>query len=123
VATEAAWLNGKMTNLSERVKKLLTRVGLLMEGAKVADFRNSMIGLCQEGKSSPEALRRSTGTNSSVLERVVSASQRFGLPTRLSCVFLPALKPTEGSVGGDSSQSTVANVSSVLSLNLGLTIP
>jgi hypothetical protein len=28
----AAWLSGKRKNLLERVKKLLTRIGLLMEG-------------------------------------------------------------------------------------------
>jgi hypothetical protein len=32
VATEAAWLNGKMEKIMERAKKLLTGIGLLMEG-------------------------------------------------------------------------------------------
>jgi hypothetical protein len=32
VATEAAWLNGKMKKIMERAKKLLTGIGLLMEG-------------------------------------------------------------------------------------------
>jgi hypothetical protein len=40
VATEAAWLNGKMKNYLERVKKLLTGIGLLMEGLEL--FRGHM---------------------------------------------------------------------------------
>jgi hypothetical protein len=32
VATEAAWLNGKMQEIVERTEKLLTGTGVLMEG-------------------------------------------------------------------------------------------
>ncbi len=52
----------------------------------MSDNPASMIGLCQEGKISPGALRRSAGGNSFlVLRRVVLASpgRRVLLPTPL----------------------------------------
>jgi hypothetical protein len=53
----------KTTLRSERrsaFKKYLTGPTLL----EMSDNPTSMIGLCQEGKSSPDALRRSAGVNS-----------------------------------------------------------
>jgi hypothetical protein len=36
---------------------------LASDGHLMSDYPTSMIGLCQEGKSSPDALRRSAGVN------------------------------------------------------------
>jgi hypothetical protein len=77
----------------------------------------SMIGLCQEGKSSPDAVGRSAGVNSFCpfsacvgLSAAVSISNRTRLPfaasdqrvvfnRRLSLGFLPVSKLINGSVG------------------------
>jgi hypothetical protein len=56
-------------------------------------YATSMIGLCQEGKNSPEALGRSAGVNpSGSSARRVGLSQLFWLPE--VCVFLPGSKIT-----------------------------
>ena len=48
-------------------------------GPNFSDFPTSMIGLCQEAKSSPDALRRSAGVNSFSAQRVVLASRPWFL--------------------------------------------
>ena len=85
-------------------------------GTKMSGYPTSTIGLCQEAKSLPDALGRSAGVNSSVLQRVVLASRPWFLfedrtrlpfagaagllPIRLSCVFLPVSKLINGSCRG-----------------------
>ena len=44
-------------------------------GTKMSGYPTYTIGLCQEAKSLPDALGRSAGVNSSVLQRVVLASR------------------------------------------------
>src|SRR5258708_37663269 len=62
-----------------------------LHGGSVSDYATSMIGLCQEGKSSPDALGRSAGVNSFRffsacvgLSAVVSISYRTRLPLAVS---------------------------------------
>src|SRR6266403_1683887 len=77
--------------------------------------RTSMIGLCQEGKSSPDALRRSACTKLFVIPRRVCwplsrgsffqirtrlpfAASAFQLHRRLSLCFLPVSKLINGGI-------------------------
>ena len=63
-------------------------------GTKMSGYPTSTIGLCQEAKSLPDALGRSAGVNSSVLQRVVLASRpRFLFEDRTRLPFAGAAHP------------------------------
>src|SRR6516162_3625317 len=85
-------------------------------GTKMSGYPTSTIGLCQEAKSLPDALGRSAGVNSSVLQRVVLASRPWFLfedrtrlpfagaagllPIRLSLCFPASLKTYQRELQG-----------------------
>ena len=87
-----------------------------MPSAEITSYKpTSMIGLCQEGKSSPDALRRSAGTKLFLISRRVCwplsrgsffqirtrlpfAVSAFQLHRRLSLCFLPVSKLINGGI-------------------------